>query len=127
VQKVGAVLRRNPAIAPAAGVWHHLAVPTDPEGGLQIAPPQPKRARRGPERARDAPRSGTLWARGGDVDEVRAFLRAYLTAELGDTVATEQFYYTNTDDEDFVFDHHRASRAVVVGVGMSGHGSMPLT
>lgn len=58
----------------------------------------------------------------GDVADVRAFLSEHLAVRLGDTLATERCFYTNTDDEDFVFDHHPESRAVVVGVGMSGHG-----
>lgn len=56
------------------------------------------------------------------VDDVRAFLEAHLTVPVGELLATERCFYTNTDDEDFVFDHHPESRSVVVGVGMSGHG-----
>lgn len=57
-----------------------------------------------------------------DVSDVRAFLAEQLAVPVGPTLATERCFYTNTDDEDFVLDHHPESRAIVVGAGMSGHG-----
>ena len=57
-----------------------------------------------------------------DLGDVLAFLRAQLAVPVGDLVGTETCFYTNTDDEDFLIDHHPAGPGVVVGLGLSGHG-----
>jgi monomeric sarcosine oxidase len=56
------------------------------------------------------------------VDDVRAFLDAQLAVPVGELLATERCFYTNTDDEDFVIDHVPGAPNVVVAAGMSGHG-----
>jgi len=56
------------------------------------------------------------------LDDVRAFLAERLTAPVGELLASETCFYTNTDDEDFVIDHVPGAPNVVVAAGMSGHG-----
>ena len=57
-----------------------------------------------------------------DVTDVLAFLGEHLAAPPRAVLAVERCLYTVAPNEDFILDHHPASRAVVVGVGMSGHG-----
>jgi monomeric sarcosine oxidase len=56
------------------------------------------------------------------VDDVRAFLAEHLTAPVGELLAVENCFYTNTDDEDFVLDRVPGAGNMVVAAGMSGHG-----
>lgn len=57
-----------------------------------------------------------------DLDDVLAFLGTHLAAPVGAVLGAETCFYTNTDDEDFLVDHHPEGPGVVVGLGLSGHG-----
>jgi monomeric sarcosine oxidase len=59
----------------------------------------------------------------GEVEAVRAFLRAVIPGAAEAELATvDRCMYDVTADEDFILDYHPAGRGVVIASGFSGHG-----